>query len=302
MESSLVNPPVPVSIFDRISGYIALTKPRIIELLLVTTIPPMIVAAGKFPSVGLILATVIGGTLAAGGASAVNMYVDRDIDRIMKRTQNRPLVTGVISPSSALVFAIALEIFAFIELWVLVNPLSALLTLSGALFYIFIYTLWLKRISKQNIVIGGAAGAVPVLVGWTAVTDHLSLTAWILFVIVFVWTPPHFWALAFKYKDDYSEANVPMLPSVVSFDKTVQQIILYTFILVGLSLVLAPVAGLGIIYTVSAILLGLVFIFYTFKLRKLQTSKAAMHVFAYSISYITLLFAAMAIDVLVGHL
>ena len=181
----------------------ALTKPRIIELLLITTLPTMIVAQRGLPPVWLMVATLLGGALAAGGANAINMVVDRDIDKLMHRTRNRPLVTGAITPRNALIFAIALEVVAFVELWAWVNLLSAVLAVSATLFYVFVYTLWLKRTSSQNIVIGGAAGAVPVLVGWAAVTDSLAWTPVVLFAIIFVWTPPHFWALAVKYKDDY---------------------------------------------------------------------------------------------------
>ncbi|HEV7886952.1 MAG TPA: heme o synthase, partial [Acidimicrobiales bacterium] len=186
----------PAAIHSRAAAYVALTKPRIIELLLVTTVPTMFVAERGVPSVWLMLVTLVGGTLAAGGANAINMYVDRDIDRIMKRTQHRPLVTGAVTPKAALTFAIVLEVVAFVELWALVNLLSAVLAVSATLFYVFVYTLWLKRTSTSNIVIGGAAGAVPVLVGWAAVRDSLSLAPLVLFAIIFVWTPPHFWALA----------------------------------------------------------------------------------------------------------
>ena len=199
-----------------VAGYIALTKPRIIELLLITTIPTMVVANNGWPSLWLMLVTMVGGTLAAGGANAINMYIDRDIDALMERTKNRPLVTGLISPRNGLIFAISLEIVAFLVLWAGTNLLSGILALSATLFYVFVYSLWLKRTSKQNIVIGGAAGAVPVLVGWAAVTNSLSWTPWLLFLVIFLWTPPHFWALAIKHNDDYTAAGVPMLPSVVS--------------------------------------------------------------------------------------
>ena len=190
----------------RLKAYVALTKPRIIELLLITTVPTMVVAARGLPPLGLVVATVVGGTLAAGGANAINLYVDRDIDALMKRTEKRPLVTGEMTPRAALTFAIGLEIAAFIWLWALVNLLSAVLAVAATLFYVFIYTLWLKRTSSHNIVIGGAAGAVPVLIGWSAVTNSLGLAPLVLFAVIFVWTPPHFWALAIKYKDDYTAA------------------------------------------------------------------------------------------------
>ena len=207
--------------FDRASGaYVALTKPRIIELLLVTTVPTQVVAARGLPSAWLIVATVLGGSFAAGGANAINMYVDRDIDRIMERTKRRPLVTGAVSPRAALTFAVGLEIVAFVWLWAFVNLLSAVLAVAACLFYVFVYTLWLKRTSTQNIVIGGAAGAVPVLIGWSSVTGSLAWAPIVLFAVIFYWTPPHFWALAIKYRDEYAAADVPMLPSVVSLRAT----------------------------------------------------------------------------------
>ncbi|MCB1002642.1 MAG: heme o synthase, partial [Acidimicrobiales bacterium] len=245
-----------VPLRDRIGGFVALTKPRIIELLLVTTVPTMVVAEQGLPSAWLVVATVLGGTLAAGGANAINMYVDRDIDALMERTRKRPLVTGVVEPREALVFAVSIEVLAFVWLWGFVNLLSAVLAVSACLFYVFVYTLWLKRTSTQNIVIGGAAGAVPVLIGWSSVTDSLALAPWLLFGVVFFWTPPHFWALAIKYRDDYSAADVPMLPSVVDHHTTAVRIVRYSVVVVVLSLVFGPVADLGAIYLVSAAVLG----------------------------------------------
>ena len=221
---------------DVLRGYVALTKPRIIELLLVTTVPTMIVADNGFPRLWLILATLIGGTLAAGGANAFNMVIDRDIDAIMERTKKRPLVTGVMSPRSATLFAVALEVAAFAVLAIWVNQLSAWLALSATAFYVVVYTLILKRRSKQNIVIGGAAGAVPVLVGWAAVTNSLSWTPVLLFLVIFLWTPPHFWALAVRYRDDYEAAHVPMMPVVASLRRTTLEILVYTVILWALTL------------------------------------------------------------------
>ena len=285
----------------RLAGYVALTKPRIIELLLITTVPTMVVAEQGLPSIWLMINTVLGGTLAAGGANAINMYVDRDIDAVMERTKDRPLVTGVISPRSALVFAISLEVIAFAWLWAWVNLLSAVLAVSACLFYVFVYTLWLKRTSKSNIVIGGAAGAMPVLIGWSAVTDSLGWAPIVLFAVMFYWTPPHFWALAIKYKDDYAEADVPMLPSVTDISTTAARILLYTVILWGLTLVFSPVAGMGATYLVAAIVLGAVFTLYAYRLLREPTTKRAMKVFTYSITYVTLLFGAMALDVLVRN-
>src|SRR3954452_4803586 len=281
---------------SRLGAYVALTKPRIVELLLVTTVPTMIVAAKGLPSLWLMFATVLGGALAAGGANAINMYVDRDIDRLMKRTSNRPLVTGVIQPRDALVFAIALELLAFVFLWTTVNLLSAMLAVSATLFYVFVYTLWLKRTSSHNIVIGGAAGAVPVLVGWTAVTDRLAWAPIVLFAVIFYWTPPHFWALAIRYRDDYAAADVPMLPVVASVRTTATRILLYTLVLWGLTLLFAPVAGMGGLYLTSAIVLGAVFTVFAVQLLRRSTPKAAIRLFSWSITYVTLLFGAIALD------
>jgi protoheme IX farnesyltransferase len=286
---------------SRAAAYLALTKPRIIELLLVTTVPTMVVAAGGLPSGWLVLWTLIGGSLAAGGANAINMYVDRDIDRLMKRTAHRPLVTGEVQPGAAFAFALVLEGLAFVELSALVNLLSAVLALSATLFYVFIYTLWLKRTSSQNIVIGGAAGAVPVLVGWSAVTGHLGMAPLVLFLIIFLWTPPHFWALAIKYRDDYTAASVPMLPSVVSLERTARQIIYYTVALWAASLLFARVGHMGLLYVVAATVLGAVFLLLAFRLLRKRTPAQAMRLFSYSITYLTVLFAAMAIDALIRH-
>ncbi len=290
-----------ISLGSRIGAYVALTKPRIIELLLITTLPTMIVAQRGLPPVWLMAATLLGGSLAAGGANAINMFIDRDIDKLMHRTSRRPLVTGAVTPRNALIFAIILEVLAFVELWAWVNLLSAVLAVSATLFYVFVYTLWLKRTSSQNIVIGGAAGAVPVLVGWAAVTDSLSWTPVVMFAIIFVWTPPHFWALAVKYKDDYQAADVPMLPAVATFKRTAQEILVYSVILVGVSLLLAAVGHLGVVYIVSASVLGVVFVIMAVRLWTRATPKAAMQLFSYSITYLTLLFVLMAVDIFTKH-
>lgn len=287
------------STVQKVAGYVALTKPRIIELLLITTVPTMIVAQRGLPSGWLILNTVIGGTLAAGGANAVNMYVDRDIDRVMQRTQGRPLVQGVMSPAAALTFAVAIEAIAFAWLWYWVNLLSAVLGLAACLFYVFVYTLWLKRRHTSNIVIGGAAGAAPVLIGWAAITGGLGWAPWVLFAVMFYWTPPHFWALAIKYRDDYASVDVPMLPSVASLRQSARKILLYTVVLWALSLVFGPVADLGWLYLGSAVVLGGVFTALAVRLHRDPTTKHAMSVFTYSITYVTLLFAAMAADALI---
>jgi protoheme IX farnesyltransferase len=280
----------------RAGAFVALTKPRIIELLLVTTVPTMVVAAQGLPPLLLVVNTVIGGALAAGGANAINMYVDRDIDRLMERTRHRPLVTGIVSPTEALVFALLLEIAAFAWLWILVNPLSAMLAVSATAFYVFVYTLWLKRTSRHNIVIGGAAGAVPVLVGWAAVTGSLDWAPVVLFGVIFWWTPPHFWALAIRYRDDYARAEVPMLPAVVSLRATASRIVGYTLLLWGLTLAFAPVAGMGDLYVAASVLLGGVFTWYAVDLWRHADAAKAMRLFTYSITYITLLFGAIALD------
>ncbi len=282
-------------------AFVALTKPRIIELLLVSTVPTMVVADHGVPSIWLIIATVIGGTLAAGGANAYNMYIDRDIDALMERTKNRPLVTGEVSPREALVFATAIEIASFVWLWGFVNLLSAVLAVAATLFYVFIYTVWLKRTSKSNIVIGGAAGAAPVLIGWSAVTNSLGWEPILLFAIIFYWTPPHFWALAIRYRDDYAAADVPMLPVVESIRTVATRILIYTVALWALTLAFAPVGGMGVIYIVSAVVLGGIFTAMAVQVLRNPEPKLAMKMFGYSISYITLLFGAMALDEIVRN-
>lgn len=244
-------------------------------------------------------ATVFGGALAAGGAHTFNMYVDRDIDAVMARTKNRPLVTGLIAPHEAIVFGVALEVIAFVWLWTTVNLLSAVLAVLACLFYVFVYTIWLKRTSRQNIVIGGAAGAVPVLIGWSSITGSLAWPPVILFLVIVFWTPPHFWALAIRYKDDYSAAHVPMLPSVTSYRSTTWQILLYTVVLWGLTLIFAPVADMGLVYVIAAIVLGALFTWLAVVLMRTESPKVAMRVFNYSITYVTLLFGAMVIDQLI---
>jgi heme o synthase len=292
------------SVMDVLKGYVALTKPRIIELLLVTTVPTMVVAAHGIPGLWLVLATLGGGTLAAGGANAFNMIIDRDIDAVMQRTRLRPLVTGVMTPRAATVFAVALEVASYVVLAVWVNQLAAWLALSATAFYVFVYTLWLKRRSRQNIVIGGAAGAVPVLVGWAAVTNSLNWTPVLLFLVIFMWTPPHFWALAVRYRDDYQAANVPMMPVVASLRRTTLEILVYAVILWALTIFIGPAAHLGWIYAVSATVLGALFTFYALRLYRHALSNRAdvgeaMRLFHFSITYLTALFVLMAIDVIV---
>ncbi|MSV96523.1 MAG: protoheme IX farnesyltransferase [Actinobacteria bacterium] len=285
---------------SKFGSYVALTKPRIIELLLVTTIPTMVLAAGKWPSVSLMAITLLGGSLAAGGANAINMYIDRDIDALMVRTQGRPLVTGDVSPRNALVFAVLLEIAAFAVLWSGANLLSALLALSATMFYVCIYSLWLKRTSKQNIVIGGAAGAVPVLVGWAAVQNSLGWAPVILFLVIFLWTPPHFWALAIRHSDDYRAAGVPMLPVVATMQETVRSMVIYSVILTVTSLVLVPVANLGYIYGITALLFGTLFILGSIRLGRDPSESRSMRLFSFSITYVSVLFMALTVDVLVN--
>jgi heme o synthase len=291
----------PPALSARLAGLVALTKPRIIELLLITTVPVMFVAAKTVPSFRLVALTVVGGTFAAGGANAFNMFYDRDIDAVMERTKGRPLVSGAVAPAEALALSICLEVGAFALLWQTVNLLSALLSLAAAAFYVGVYTIWLKRRSPSNIVIGGAAGAVPALVGWTAVTDHLSLAAWTMFAIVFAWTPPHFWALAIRHRDDYSRAAVPMLPSVADTSKVVRQILAYTIAVAALSVLLAFVAHLGWVFVGIAVVLDAGFLWFALALRTDPSPRRAMQLFGYSITYLTALFLAMGVVALVRH-
>lgn len=280
-----------------IRAYFALTKPRIIELLLITTIPSMILGAGRWPGTWAVVATLIGGSLSAGGANALNNYVDRDIDELMRRTRSRPLARHVIAPSNALLFGIVLGIAGFAWLWVTTNLLAAAISTSALLFYVFVYTLGLKRKSAQNIVIGGAAGAAPALVGWAAVSGTLDMPAWVLFLIVFYWTPPHFWALAIRYREDYERAGVPMLPVVAGVEATTRKMLLYTGLMVAISLLLVPVAGMRWIYLAAAIGLGAWFLWDTW--RVYRRPQDAMRLFTTSTVYLSALFGSVALDVLV---
>ena len=284
---------------SRPAAFVALTKPRIIELLLVTTVPTMIVAAGGLPPLSLIGATVAGGALAAAGANAMNMYIDRDIDPLMERTKGRPLVTGEIKPAEALAFALALEAAAFAWLWGLVNLLSAVLALLATLFYVLVYSIWLKRTSTRNIVIGGAAGAVPVLVGWSAVTGSLDWPPVILFAVIFYWTPPHFWALAIRHRDDYRAAGIPMLPAVASLRATGLRILGYTLVLWALTIAFGPVAGMGAVYMTAAAVCGAVFTGLAVDVLRRPRPAVAMRLFGWSITYVVVLFGAMAADELI---
>ena len=277
-----------------LKAYVELTKPRIIELLLTTTVPAMILAAGGWPGTWPVVATLIGGSLSAGGANTINQVIDADIDRVMGRTRSRPLPTERVAPGKALAFGIALGAAGFLWLLATVNLLAAVLTTAGLLFYVFVYTLLLKRTSAQNIVIGGAAGAVPALVGWAAVTGDLALPAWVMFAIIFFWTPPHFWALAIRYRGDYEAAGVPMLPVVVGSERTMTHIVAYSAVLVGTSFLLVPTGVVGMLYVVVAAVLGALTMAASIWLRNHE--EQAIRYFVGSNFYLATLFAAMAID------
>lgn len=299
MTSSLGAPVRPKSFGSVIRAYVALTKPRVIELLLVTTIPVMVLAERGIPSLWLVAATVVGGALSAGSANAYNMFIDRDIDVHMGRTSARPLVTGEITGRAALIFATVLGLLSVAWLWVFTTALAALLSLAAILFYVFVYTLWLKRRSEQNIIWGGIAGCFPVLIGWAAVTGSLSLEAWILFLVVFLWTPPHYWPLSMKYREDYARVDVPMLAVVREAPVVGLQVILYAWATVAASLLLIPVAPMGLLYTLVALGAGGWFVFESHRLyqRSLRGGELTpMKVFHSSISYLTLLFLAVGID------
>ena len=283
-----------------ILAYIRLTKPRIVGLLVVTTIPAMMLADKGMPSLWLILATVLGGSIVAGGANAMNMYFDRDIDELMLRTRDRPVPSGQVEPERAALFGLALAAGGFVFLQWSVNLLAASLTLSAFAFYVLVYTLLLKRTTPLNIVIGGAAGAMPPVVGWAAVTGEIAVPALILFAIVTVWTPPHFWALSLNYSSDYERAGVPMLPVVAGPEETKRQILLYSIALVAFSLLLAVWGIAGTIYLSAAMVLGAVFLYYAFRLWRETSAKASSALFRYSIVYLGLLFGSIALDGLVA--
>lgn len=276
--------------------YLSLTKPRIISLLLLTTVATMFVADPAGPSLSVILWTMLGGYLAAGGAGAINHYLDRDRDALMTRTSSRPLVTGRIDPVNGLVFGIGLGLAAFGQLWITVNLLTAVLAMVGLLGYVLLYTLWLKPLTPQNIVIGGSAGAVPPLVGWAAATGTLSWDAAWPFLIVFFWTPPHFWALSLMIKDDYARTGVPMLPVVRGEAHTRRQILLYTVILLAVSLGPVVTGLLGSLYMVSALALGAAFVALALILERSAGERMALRTYLFSLAYLALLFIAMAVD------
>jgi heme o synthase len=285
---------------DVLKAYIGLTKPRIIELLLVTTVPAMVVAERGIPGWWLLVATLVGGSLAAGSANTINSYLEQDLDELMERTSRRPLVNHRVPRRNALRFGVVLGVLSFVWLVAFTNLLAAALAVGAIFIYVFVYTIGLKRRSTQNIVIGGAAGCMPVLVGWAAVTGEVGLPAVVMFLIVFYWTPPHFWALAIRYRDDYARAGVPMLPVVRGVEETARQILLYTIVMVAVSLVFGAVGGMGLIYPVAAVVLGAVFLAYAVHLLRTASMKVAMQLFRYSISYLGLLFAAMAVDAVVS--
>ena len=295
-----IDEPVAETTFkEKVLAYFALTKPRIIELLLVTTVPSMIVAARGMPPWDLILLTLLGGALSAGGANAINCYLDRDIDQVMHRTKKRPLPTHRIEPRNALVFGSILGVLAFVLLWATVNLASALLATAALLFYVFVYTLGLKRSTSQNIVIGGAAGAVPALVGWAAVTGAVGAPALALFGIIFYWTPPHFWALAMRYENEYAAAGVPMMPVVYGREETAKHIVLYSFLLLAMCLIFFSVAKMGVIFFVAMLVLNGIFIVQSLRLRRRPATRAAWGLFRFSIYYLALLFGSMALDQLI---
>jgi heme o synthase len=297
-------PVAPARQRSRVAAFVALTKPRIIELLLVTTVPTMFLAEQGLPSAWLVLATLVGGTLAAGSANTLNCYVDRDIDVVMHRTKSRPLVTGEVSPREALLFGVVLGALATVWLAALVNVLSAALALAAILFYVFVYTLGLKRRTPQNIVWGGAAGCMPVLIGWSSVTGTLSWAALVLFGVIFLWTPPHYWPLSMRYATDYSSVGVPMLGAVERPARVARQIVGYSWAMVACSLLLVPVAPTGPVYAGAALLLGGWFLVEAHLLRRRADQSVsgdssevrAMRVFHLSITYLTLLFLAIAAD------
>ena len=281
-------------------AYLALTKPRIVVLLVVTTVPAMILAAGGMPSLWLILATVTGGAIVAGGANAMNCYFDRDIDGMMLRTRDRPLPSGQIEPERAALFGLVLGAAGFLMLQLLVNWLAALLTLSAFAFYVVVYTLLLKRTTPQNIVIGGAAGAIPPVVGWAAVTGEVGPAALILFAIIVFWTPPHFWALSLNYSSDYERAGVPMLPVVSGREETRRHMLAHSLALVTVSLLLPLTGAAGAIYLAAAAVLGAAFLYFVSRLWLDNTHRSSTALFRYSLAYLALLFAAMAVDGLAG--
>ena len=279
-----------------VRDYVALTKPRIVSMLLLTALGGMFLAERGAPDATLVLLVLVSGALAAGGAQALNHSLERDIDALMWRTRNRPVASGRVSPQAALAFGVLLNVVAFAVLATLVNPLSAVLTLSATLFYVLVYTIGLKRTTPQNVVIGGAAGAIPPMVGWTAVTGGLGLPAIYLFAIIFFWTPPHFWALSLLTKDDYARAGIPMLPVVTSVQETKLYILLYTLLLVALTLMFFTTQAVGWTYFIASLVLGTVFLYYAWRLLRQPGIRGARSMYLYSLLYLALLFTFIAVD------
>jgi protoheme IX farnesyltransferase len=290
---------------DVLTAYVGLTKPRVIELLLLTTVPVMFFAAGGVPDLGLVVATVVGGALSAGSASALNCVYDRDIDEQMRRTRRRAIPRHIVTPRAALTFGVVLGLAATAILYTLVNPLSAVLSVVAECFYLFVYTMLLKRRTTQNIVWGGLAGCFPALIGWTAVTEHLAWPPVVLFLVVFFWTPPHTWALALRYREDYAGVAVPMLPVVARAEVVARQVVVYSWAMVATSLALWPVAGTGLLYPVAAGVLGAVFLAQAHAMwRRARGTEdlsaiRPMVLFHASNLYLSLLFVAVAIEPLV---
>ncbi|MEO7667203.1 MAG: heme o synthase [Dehalococcoidia bacterium] len=282
-----------------LASYLRLTKPRIISLLVITTVPAMVMAEGGMPSAWLMFITVLGGSLAAGGANAMNMYFDRDIDELMLRTRGRPVPSGQIEPQRAAIFGAVLAAVGVGMMQVFVNPLAAFLTFFAFAFYVVVYTLILKRSTPMNIVVGGAAGAMPPLIGWAAVTGAVSVESVLMFAIVTLWTPPHFWALSINYSSDYARAGVPMLPVVAGPEETRRQILWYTLGMVATTIALGFAGGAGIIYFTTVGLLGAGFIYYAVALWRSSSSREAMMLFRYSIAYLGMLFGAILADTLI---
>lgn len=289
----------PVSFFQRLKDYLVLTKPIIVLLLLVTTFAGMVAGAKALPSLPLILWTLLGGALAAGGSGAINQYIDRDLDKNMQRTARRPMAIGRMTPAEGLAFGLALCISSFFIMAVFVNLLAAFLSLAGIFYYVFLYSVWLKKATVQNIVIGGGAGAIPPLVGWASATGRLDINALVLFLIVFMWTPPHFWALAIVRRKDYERAGVPMMPVIKGEQETRKQVFVYTLELVAVTFLLPILKYTGVIYFISALVLGGIFVFYAWKVYKVEGNKVAWTLYRYSSMYLMFIFLALVIDVLV---
>ena len=289
--------PADATLRERITAYVALTKPRIIELLLVTTVPAMVLAARGVPPLHLVFWTLIGGTLAAGAANAINCYLDRDIDSVMARTRRRPLPAHTVMPENALAFGLVLGVVAFGVMAFFTNLVAAFLTLIAMAFYVVVYTLLLKRTTPQNIVLGGAAGALPPVIGWAAVTGDITLPALLLFAIVFYWTPPHFWALSLRLRGDYAAAHVPMLPVTHGVAETTRHIALYAVLMVALTLVFFVVARMGLLFLGGALVLGGLFLLHAFAMWRDGTDRRAVRLYRYSISYLAGLFGLIVLDV-----